>query len=440
MIKELNQKIKSKELVVGIIGLGYVGLPLMSSICSTGLRVIGFDIDRQKIENLNQGRSYLETLSSEDLIGHIDDGHFIATDDFSLLKDTDVIIICVPTPLNIHKDPDLSFVQNTTKTISKFLRKGQMVVLESTTYPGCSTDLVKPILEANGLNSEVDFLLAYSPEREDPGNKNFSTTTTPKIVGGIGPIATALASEFYSLFIEEVVEVSSAETAEAVKITENVFRAVNIALVNELKLIYEKMGVDVWEVIEAAKTKPFGFMPFYPGPGLGGHCIPIDPFYLSWKAKEFGINTRFIELAGEINHSMPEYVVNKAIAELSMRQEKSIKGANILIMGVAYKKNINDQRETPAFPIMSKLISLGAEVEYFDPHIDEILPSRNFKNLNGMKSVVWNCENLIKYDATIIVTDHDNVDYESLAKNSNLIIDTRNVLKLFGNLPNVVKS
>ena len=440
MIENLNQKIKSKEIVVGVIGLGYVGLPLMSSICSTGLRVIGFDIDSQKIEKLNQGRSYLETLSSEDLIGHIDDGYFIATDDFSLLKDTDVIIICVPTPLNINKDPDLSFVQNTTKTISKFLRKGQMVVLESTTYPGCSNDLVKPILEANGLKSEVDFLLAYSPEREDPGNKNFSTTTTPKIVGGIGPIASSLASDFYSLFIEKVVEVSSAETAEAVKITENVFRAVNIALVNELKLIYEKMGVDVWEVIEAAKTKPFGFMPFYPGPGLGGHCIPIDPFYLSWKAKEFDINTRFIELAGEINHSMPGYIVDKIIAELSMRQEKSIKGANILIIGIAYKKNINDQRETPAFPIMSKLISLGAEVEYFDPYIEEILPSRGFNKLNGMKSIVWNYQNFMKYDATIIVTDHDNIDYETLSKHTRLIIDTRNTLKFLGSLPNVVKA
>lgn len=425
----LNEKIKLKKIKVGVLGLGYVGLPLINSMCSKQIKVIGFDIDSNKIKLLNEGKSYLETLSESDLQKHLEAQLFFATDNFNLLADVDIILICVPTPLSVNRDPDLSFIVNTTDLISKTLKKDQLVILESTTYPGCLRDLVKPQLEKTGLKSEQDFYLAYSPEREDPGNINFETSTIPKVIGGDGYIAANLTNQFYELFIEEIIPVTSPETAEAVKITENIFRAVNIALVNELKMIYSKMGVDIWEVIEAAKTKPFGFMPFYPGPGLGGHCIPIDPFYLTWKARELGTSTRFIELAGEINSYMPYYVIEKISEELNNKVKKAVNGSKILILGVAYKKNINDQRESPAFPIIKGLIERGAFVEYYDNHIEEILPSRHFMELAGMKSFSWDEKNLSQFDACVIVTDHDNVDYKLLAQHSSLIIDTRNTLK-----------
>ena len=429
----LAQKIKENKTLTGIIGLGYVGLPLMHSICRAGGKVIGFDIDAGKIEKLNNAQSYLDTVPEEIIKTHRRSGMFEATDDFKRLADMDVIIICVPTPLDQHREPDLSYVVKTVENIAETLCAEQLIVLESTTYPGTLRDVVTPILEkSSGLKAGENFYLAFSPEREDPGNPNFETSTIPKIVGADSKKERDLAVSFYNRFVETVVPVSGSATAEAVKITENIFRAVNIALVNELKVIYGAMDIDVWEVIEAAKTKPFGYMPFYPGPGLGGHCIPIDPFYLTWKAREIDVPTRFIELAGEINTAMPNYVVDQTAKALNDQKGKALKGAKILILGVAYKKNINDQRESPAFPIMELLDKQGAEISFYDPHIDEVMPMREFTQFSGQKSVSDLEKAIVQSDAVLLITDHNQIDYKMVAEKSALIIDTRNAFAARG--------
>ncbi|WP_087881193.1 nucleotide sugar dehydrogenase [Nitrobacter vulgaris] len=418
-------RFRSREAVVGVIGLGYVGLPLCLAIAESGSRVIGFDIDPEKPALLAKGQSYIKHIEAKKIVSANQTGRFQATSDFSRLREADAILICVPTPLTSHLEPDLSFVESTAEVVSANLRKGQLIVLESTTFPGTTHEVLRPILEKGGLRAGVDFFLAFSPEREDPGNPDFSTTRIPKVIGADDPLAREMAVALYDGFIAKTVPVSSAATAEAVKITENIFRAVNIALVNELKVIYKKMGVDVWEVIEAAKTKPFGFMPFYPGPGLGGHCIPIDPFYLTWKAREFGIATRFIELAGEINSNMPGYVVSELAIALDRQQRKGLNGSRILVLGLAYKKNIDDIRESPSLVLIELLEARGATVDFYDPHVPVVPPTREHAKLANRKSVAFG-PNINLYDAVLIATDHDDVDYAALVKWAPLIVDTRN--------------
>lgn len=430
---QLKENILNKKARIGIIGLGYVGLPLVHVAHSAGFNVVGFDVDQAKIDKLNNKQSYIRHIGDSLVQEIMGSGRFTPTADFSMLKDVDVIIMCVPTPLSKYRDPDMSYVESTTRTVARHLRSGHLVVLESTTYPGTSRELMLPILEEGGLKAGKDFFIGYSPEREDPGNPNFSTVKIPKVVGGYGEESIQLTDAVYKTFGIQTISVSSLETAEAVKLTENIFRSVNIALVNELKTVFSEMGIDVWEVIEAAKTKPFGFMPFYPGPGLGGHCIPIDPFYLTWKAREYGLSTKFIELAGEINTSMPHYVIAKLQQTLDDRFQKSIKGSKILIVGAAYKKNVDDARESPAFVIMEKLKERGAHVDYTDPYVPEILPSREHPTLAGMKSVTLSKENLEKYDAAFIITDHDQVDYEMIVKYTPVTVDTRNATKTVDN-------
>jgi UDP-N-acetyl-D-glucosamine dehydrogenase len=410
-----------------VVGLGYVGLPLACILAKRGFSVLGFDIDAAKINEINAGTSYISYIGSEEISDLTRAGRLSASGDFSRIAEADAIILCVPTPLTRQREPDLTFVERTTETIARYLRQGQLVVLESTTYPGTSRDVLRPILERGGLRSNHDFYLAYSPEREDPGNAQFSTAAIPKVVGGDGPEALRLACALYDEAVTRTVPVSSLEAAEAVKLTENIFRSVNIALVNELKTVYEAMGIDIWEVIEAAKTKPFGYMPFYPGPGLGGHCIPIDPFYLTWKAREFGVATRFIELAGEINTAMPQRVVDRTIEALNERAGRASKGAHILILGIAYKKNVEDTRESPAFRIMELLEKRGAEVSFHDPLVTTILPSREYAAFAGKQSTPLTEEAIGGFDAAIICTDHDAVDYRRLVECSRLVIDTRNV-------------
>jgi UDP-N-acetyl-D-glucosamine dehydrogenase len=432
---------RTRQATIGIIGLGYVGLPLCAAIAQSGSRVVGFDIDQSKIASLEAGKSYIKHISDTQISTLASGGLFGATTDFSRLADMDAILICVPTPLTVHLEPDLRYVVETTKVIASHLRRGQLIILESTTYPGTTVEVCKPILEQTGLVCGQDFFLAFSPEREDPGNIDFSTSKIPKVVGGDGPIARDLADALYSGFVIKTVLVSSAATAEAVKITENVFRAVNIALVNELKIIYQAMGVDVWEVIDAAKTKPFGFMPFYPGPGLGGHCIPIDPFYLTWKAKEYGISTRFIELAGQINTAMPAHVVQELAMALDRLHRKGLHGSRILVIGVAYKKNIDDPRESPALRLMELLEARGADAAYYDPYIPQIPETREHKTLNGRRSIVWDPVLIGMYDAVLIATDHDCIDYVALARDARLVVDTRNACGRAGvTSPNVVRA
>lgn len=432
-IDALNQSYAEARASVGVIGLGYVGLPLVSTLTDQGFNVVGFDIDRNRVESLNKGVSPIKHISSDRIRQILDSKHFEASADFDRLSKMDAILICVPTPLTKQREPDLSYVEDTTRVIAKSLRRGQLIVLESTTYPGTTTGIMRPILEeATGLKSGTDFFMAFSPEREDPGNPSFSAANVPKVVGGDGPDASRLAATLYGKIVPKVVSVSSTETAEAVKLTENIFRAVNIALVNELKVVYGAMGIDVWEVIDAAKTKPFGFMPFYPGPGLGGHCIPIDPFYLTWKAREFDISTRFIELAGEINTAMPRHVVGALVAALSERFQKSIKGSKILLMGMAYKKNVDDIRESPALRIFEILESMGADVHYYDPFIPAIPKMREHPTLTGHSAISYDPKALAAYDAAFIITDHDDVDYQMLVDACPLIVDTRNVLERKG--------
>jgi UDP-N-acetyl-D-glucosamine dehydrogenase len=423
---ELAHKFETRQAQVGIVGLGYVGLPLALTACKAGFRVLGFDIDVERIARLNLGQSIIKHIPDELIAGAIRDQRFEATSEFDRLSEPDAVLICVPTPLTRYREPDLSYVTKTAEEIARRLRRGQLVVLESTTYPGTTEEVLRPILEVSGLKSGTDFFLAFSPEREDPGNSEFGTSTIPKIVGGDGKNATALAESLYSQLVVRTVPVSSTATAEAVKLTENIFRAVNIALVNELKLIYDAMGVDVWQVIDAAKTKPFGYMPFYPGPGLGGHCIPIDPFYLTWKAREFGVATRFIELAGEINTRMPHHVVEKMIEALDRRFGKGLSVARILILGVAYKKNVDDMRESPSLRLIELLEARGAQVDYHDPFIPILPPNREHLHLAGRRSVVLSAANLRSYDAVLIATDHDSINYEALVQHANLVVDTRN--------------
>jgi UDP-N-acetyl-D-glucosamine dehydrogenase len=425
-VANLIEAYREKRAVVGIVGLGYVGIPLALTAAHKGFPVLGFDIDAPRVAQINRGESFIKHISSDAIAKAREDNRFEATADFSRLAEPDAILIAVPTPLNKYREPDLSYVENTARAIAPYLRRGQLVVLESTTYPGTTDEIMKPILESSGLKSGVDFFLAFSPEREDPGNPDFGTASIPKVVGGDGADALALAEALYSELIVKTVPVSSTATAEAVKLTENIFRAVNIALVNELKVVYAAMGVDVWEVIDAAKTKPFGFMPFYPGPGLGGHCIPIDPFYLTWKAREFDITTRFIELAGQINTRMPYVVVNKLAESVDRIVGKGLTGARILICGVAYKKNVDDMRESPSLKLIELIESRGAHVEYHDPHIPVIPMTREHAALAGRASVAMTPEVLSGFDAVLIATDHDQVDYKELVRHSKLVIDTRN--------------
>ncbi len=424
---KLYGKIVKHRARIGIIGLGYVGLPLVKTFLQKGFRVTGFDIDARKVDLLNRGKTYIRHISAAELKAFLGRKMFRATADFRGLRDVDVILICVPTPLDGHGSPDLSYVINSTISIAENLRKGQLVILESTTYPGTTDAEMRPILEAGGLRAGRDFFLAFSPEREDPGNKSFSTATTPKVVGGLTPDCLRVAKALYDQIIVRTVPVSTTRAAESTKLLENIFRSVNIALVNELKMIFDRMGIDVWEVIRAASSKPFGFMPFYPGPGLGGHCIPIDPFYLTWKAKEVDYSTKFIELAGEINRFMPYYVREKAIEALNA-QGRSIKGAKVLVLGLAYKKDIDDSRESPSLKIITLLREKGAKVSYNDPYVPRVVGHREYPGLE-LKSVPLTRALVRKCDAVIIATDHSAYDYDMIARNAKLVVDTRNAIK-----------
>lgn len=427
-INKLHDLLETRTATVGVVGLGYVGLPLAATAAKAGFQVIGFDVDPAKVLKIGRGQSYIDAVGS-DLLHHLQStGKLSATVDFSRFAECDVICICVPTPLTRQREPDLSFVVQTAGQIGKHIRAQQLVILESTTYPGTTDEIVKPILERGGLRSGSDFFLGYSPEREDPGNQSFNTATIPKVVAGDGPVAQRLITLFYGSFVHTIVPVSSIKVAEVVKVTENVFRAVNIALVNELKVIYTAMGIDVWEVIDAAKTKPFGFMPFYPGPGLGGHCIPIDPFYLTWKSREFDLSTRFIELAGEINVNMPHYVFGRLAEALDMRLGLPLSQASVLLIGISYKKNVSDTRESPALKLIELLAGRAADVAFHDPHFGNIPKTRRHPALTGRRSVRLTQDSVAAYDAVVIVTDHDIIDYELIAKHSRLVVDTRNAL------------
>lgn len=436
----LQRRIVDREARIGVVGLGYVGLPLVTAVARAGFNVVGFDIDPLKIAELRAGRSYIRHVASDSIAEIIMTGSFQPTADIASLRDVDVIVVCVPTPLTVHREPDLSFVTATAEEMRPHLQPGQLVVLESTTYPGTTRDVMRPILERSGLRSGADFYLAYSPEREDPGNGKFSTAEIPKVIGGDGPQALALAQAFYARIVSGTVPVSSVETAEAVKLTENIFRAVNIALVNELKIVYEAMGIDVWEVVEAARTKPFGFMPFYPGPGLGGHCLPIDPFYLTWKAREYNVPTRFIELAGEINTSMPGRVVNRVAAALDDRCRRGLNGAKILVLGVAYKSDVEDIRESPAFRVIQLLEQRGAVTEYHDPYVPVIPQTREYPELAGRRSVALRRDRLRDYAAALICTDHGITDYSAILENVPLVVDTRNACARLPSSGNVIKA
>lgn len=421
---KLEQRIRSRKALVGIMGMGYVGLPLVRTFGNAGYTTLGFDVDAAKVRMLNSGKSYIKHIPDSMIAGLKRAKRFRATADFRELRKPDVIIICVPTPLSKTRDPDMTYVESTAHAIAKELRRGQLVVLESTTYPGTTRELVKPILEkGSGLKAGKDFYLAFSPEREDPGRKDYSTESIPKVVGGLNPTSRKLAVALYSGAISQVVPVASCEVAEAAKIVENVYRCVNIAMVNELKMVFDKMGIDVWEVINAAKTKPFGYSAFYPGPGLGGHCIPIDPFYLTWKARQYGESTRFIELAGEINTQMPEYVIHRLSAALNERG-KPLKGSRILVLGLAYKKDVDDLRESPSIELIHLLWEHGAKVDYNDPHIPRTHKGREHDL--RMKSVPLTAAQLKKYDAVLISTDHSAYDYAMIVRHSKLVLDTRN--------------
>jgi UDP-N-acetyl-D-glucosamine dehydrogenase len=423
----LRQSVSDRSATVAVIGLGYVGLPLGTAIAHAGFPTVGFDIDAGKIDQISAGVSYIYAVKSDDLAALVAGKRLRATADFSELASCDIIVICVPTPLTHNREPDLSYVESTARTIAQNLRRGQLIILESTTFPGTTTEVVKPILEETGLRSGTDFYLGYSPEREDPGNTAFATAAIPKIVSGEGVDAKELAASFYGAVVRKVVPVSSPQVAEAVKLTENIFRAVNIALVNELKVIYAAMGIDVWEVIDAAATKPFGYMPFYPGPGLGGHCIPIDPFYLTWKSREHELSTRFIELAGEINLSMPRHVVDSVQDALNRRLSMPLSNARILILGLAYKKNVADVRESPSFKLIKLLEQRGATVVFHDPHVAEIPRMREYPQFKGRRSVELDRATVESQHVVIVATDHDAIDYTLITDHARLVVDTRNV-------------
>jgi len=428
MKDKLLAAINSREARVGVVGLGYVGLPLLIEFAKAGFQVAGLDIDERKVLAIQAGKSYIK---------HIDGAHIesalsnnpkaFATTDFARARECDALLICVPTPLTQHRDPDLSFIESTARSLAPHLRNGQLIALESTTYPGTTEDVLIPILEAgSGLKASVDFFVAYSPEREDPNNSAFSTSTIPKVVGGFTPEAREVACALYDAVICKTIPVSSCRTAEATKLMENIFRCINIALVNELKIVFTEMDIDVWEVVKAASTKPFGFMPFYPGPGLGGHCIPIDPFYLTWKAKEYGISTRFIELAGEVNTAMPAYVIQRTMLALN-EAGKALRGSRILLVGLAYKKNVDDDRESPTYVLWEQLLKLGAEVAYYDPYCPVVRPSREHGQFAGIASVSLDEITSERFDAAIIATGHDHVDHDDLAARLPLVVDTRGV-------------
>ena len=423
----LYQSIDTQTAKVGVVGLGYVGLPLIDAYISAGFAAIGFDVDTKKAEALSNGQSYIAHIKPATIQSWLDKEKFEATTDMNRLSEADVILICVPTPLSDSRDPDLKYVEATARSIAKVLRRGQMVILESTTYPGTTKDVLLPILSESGLEAGKDFFLAYSPEREDPGNPDFTAGTIPKVVGGLEPNSLKLASLFYEKAITQVVPVNSCEVAEACKILENTYRSVNIAMVNELKVLFQRIGIDVWEVIEAAKTKPFGFQAFYPGPGLGGHCIPIDPFYLSWVARKHEVPTKFIELAGEINTSMPRYVIHK-LAEALNDDGKPIRGSKIGIFGVAYKKDVDDPRESPSFKLMELLEERGAEISYVDPHIPKLPKMRHFK-VPDLTASEPTPEYLASLDCVLIATDHTAFQWDEICKHANLIVDTRNATK-----------
>jgi UDP-N-acetyl-D-glucosamine dehydrogenase len=419
------ERLQQRTAVVGIIGQGYVGLPLGLVLCEAGLRVLGLDVDASKVQALSRGESYIKHIGPERVAAAVRTGRYTATSDFDRVAECDAVVICVPTPLGRHREPDNSYIHATGREIAKRLRRGQLVVLESTTYPGTTDEELRPILETSGLRCGQDFLLAFSPEREDPGRKDFDTRSTPKVVGGVDAPSTAAAVALYRIALKTVVPVSSARVAESAKLLENVFRSVNIALVNELKVIFDRMGIDVWEVIRAAETKPFGFMAFYPGPGLGGHCIPLDPFYLSWKAAEHGEWARFIELAGEINTRMPRYVVSK-VAEGLNGAGKAVRGARVLVLGLAYKANVDDDRESPSYEIINLLRDAGARVDYCDPHFPVAKKTR--KHDLGLQSVQVDPDVFARYDAVVVATAHDAFKDARLYRNVELVVDTRNVV------------
>ena len=437
MKKQLLDRIAAREAVIGVIGLGYVGLPLLIEFSRAGFPVIGLDIDEQKVAALKDGQSYIRHIPADAVADIFSDGKADATTDFSRSAECDALLICVPTPLTRHRDPDLSYVVNTAESIAPHIRPGQLITLESTTYPGTTDEVLVPALEADRpMKAGTDFFVAYSPEREDPNNKDFETSTIPKVVGGLTPACLEVAESLYAAVIDKVVPVSSCRAAEATKLMENIFRCINIALVNELKMVFSRMDIDVWEVIDAASTKPFGFMPFYPGPGLGGHCIPIDPFYLTWKAKEYGLPTRFIELAGEINTSMPSYVVDRTILALN-EAGKAVKGSRLLLVGLAYKGNVDDDRESPAYHLWEAYERLGAEVDYYDPCCPEVRPTREHSRLAGVRSRTWEEVAGGHYDVAVVATAHDVVDHDELARHVALVIDTRGACTP---APNVVRS
>ncbi|MBO4575796.1 MAG: nucleotide sugar dehydrogenase [Neisseriaceae bacterium] len=429
----LCQKIADRTAVIGIVGLGYVGLPLILRYAAVGFQTVGFDIDADKVQKLNNGQSYIEHIPAADIQVALQQG-FVATDDFSRISECDAIILCVPTPLNKYREPDISFIIDTMEQIKPYFRAGQVLSLESTTYPGTTEEELLPRLTEKGLKAGEDVFLVYSPEREDPANPNFNTQTIPKVVGGHSSGCLKVGLALYSAAIDTVVPVSSTQAAEMTKLLENIHRAVNIGLVNEMKIVADKMGIDIYEVINAAATKPFGFVPYYPGPGLGGHCIPIDPFYLTWKAREYGVNTRFIELAGEINSAMPDYVVSKTLTALN-NQGKAMKNAKILVLGIAYKKNVDDMRESPSVHIMEKLQQNGAIVAYSDPHV-AVFPKMREHHFD-LKSEPLTPENIATFDCVILATDHDKFDYPLLQEKAQLIVDTRGK---FAHADNVVKA
>ena len=422
-VKMWRDAIDRKTAQVGIVGMGYVGLPLMRTFCGAGFSCLGFDVDETKVAKLNAGKSYIKHIPSSLIKKVVSENRFRATTDPRELAGCDAILICVPTPLSKMREPDMTYVENTSHLIADSMRRGQLVVLESTTYPGTTRELVEPILATSGLKVEKDFFLAYSPEREDPGRTDHTTETIPKVVGGYGPASTKIAVALYGAAVQQIVPVSTCEVAEACKILENVYRCVNIAMINELKMLFDKMGIDVWEVIRAAATKPFGFQPFYPGPGLGGHCIPIDPFYLSWKARQYNMSTRFIEIAGEINTSMPEYVIVR-IADALNAKKKAINGSKILVLGLSYKKDVDDIRESPSIELIEMLKARGAKVDYNDPHVPRT-PKQREHNLR-MTSKAITATMLKSYDCVVIATDHSAYDYAAIVKSAKLVVDTRN--------------
>ena len=419
----LLDNISKKKVTVGILGLGYVGLPLAREFASSGVKVLGFDIDEKKVKKLNSGRSIIKHVPHSQVKKLVNSGLFSATTNMARIKSVDAVLICVPTPLTENREPDMRFVIGSCQTIAKYIRKGQIIILESTTYPGTTRELMAPILEKSGLKAGKDFYLAYSPEREDPGNKNFTTKTIPKVVGGLTEKCRDIACALYNTAIVNTVPVSTVEAAEATKIIENVYRCINIAMVNELKIVFDRMGIDIWEVINAASTKPFGFNAFYPGPGLGGHCIPIDPFYLTWKARQYGMPTKFIELAGQINTDMPHYVIAKTIDALN-NQKKSLNGSKVLVLGLAYKKDIDDLRESPSIELIELLIEKGAKVDYNDPFIPKTHKQRQHDLKMASKKLTDKM--LASYDVVLIATDHTSYDYNQIVKNAKLVVDTRN--------------